>query len=118
MQTTVPVCSVDPDQFAQMRYSDEATRKAKAHGMRMWQNSIDKYVEATIHAARAKNAALIDHFAIWKARAADIDRLTDGGFHPNDRGYRLLARTLLVELGLFEDSSLKIVRSLCNEDVI
>lgn len=118
VQTTVPVCPVDPDQFAQARYVDEATRKTKAHGLRIRQRSIGSYVEATIQAAQSRNVAIVDHFAAWKPFADRIERLTDGGFHPNHAGHRLIARTLISELGLSDDSNSMTLRSLCNEDLI
>jgi lysophospholipase L1-like esterase len=108
LQTPPGVTPLDPDAATRgVTYPDERTREAKLRGLRVRIAWIAGYAEAVREVADACGAALVDQFAVWEdaRRRNSLGQLMDGGFHPNEYGHRLLAHTLIRELGLWSEES-------------
>jgi acyl-CoA thioesterase-1 len=103
MQTTVPMLPVDPQGMTAMgRYPSEQVREAKLAGLRDRLAWIKEYVQATRDLAGQLDLALIDHYSAWEKVGGQRGQLMDGGFHPNEYGHRLIARTIFRELGMWD----------------
>jgi lysophospholipase L1-like esterase len=105
VQTSPPIFPVDPDRFGMMTYPDESVRQDKVQRLRTRQQFIDQYVEATRDVASRARVQLADHWVMWTKYAASRGQLTDGGFHPNEYGHRLIAHSMLKAIGLFDERS-------------
>ncbi len=66
---------------------------------------IPAYVEATRMVAQQADVRLIDHWRVWEGIADQLGHYTEGAFHPNEYGHRLIAHTLFRELDMWDDDS-------------
>jgi acyl-CoA thioesterase I len=106
LQTSPPMHPVDPESFTRLgQYADDASRDAAKGRLRNVLSSLEAYVQATRDIARRNSLPLIDHYATWIAAKGHRGQLLDGGFHPNEYGHRLLARTLFKSLNLWDEKS-------------
>jgi len=106
IQTTVPMAPIDPEETVAMsQVADEKTRRAKLAGLRLRLKWIPPYIDATRNMATKLEVPLIDHYRVWESVNGQRGPLLDGGFHPNEYGHRLIARTIFKQLGIWDDKS-------------
>lgn len=69
--------------------------------------NLEVYVDAIRRVAARSGAVLADHHAAWAdaERANAVEHWIGHGCHPNAEGHRVLARTLLDALGIWDPSS-------------
>lgn len=70
--------------------------------------SLSEYACAAREISEKTGAVLIDHFAAWEAWEKNgwLAYLLSDAIHPNECGHRLMNRTLLSALGMWDDQSL------------
>jgi len=66
---------------------------------------IPAYVKATRVVAERAGVRLVDHWSAWDAVADQLGHYTEGFFHPNEYGHRLMAHTLFRELDMWDADS-------------
>lgn len=71
-------------------------------------NNLRRYRQAIIEISETASAPLIDHFAVWNSpeNAPAMHYWMPDGFHPNQYGHRVLARTLFQALEMWDQESL------------
>jgi lysophospholipase L1-like esterase len=71
------------------------------------QANLPAYVDAVRAVAHETGVLLVDHYAHWAEADAQnaVEYWIDHGCHPNAAGHRVLARSLLLELDLWDPSS-------------
>ncbi|MEW6754515.1 MAG: SGNH/GDSL hydrolase family protein [Candidatus Latescibacterota bacterium] len=100
VQTTVPLMPVDPAWLAAMDLPP-----GKVEGVRRRLACLPAYVEATRQLAAALDVPLVDHYAVWQQAGVRLGQLSEGLFHANEYGHRLLAHALLRACGLWDEAS-------------
>jgi lysophospholipase L1-like esterase len=71
------------------------------------QRNLPEYVEAVRALAAETGVVLVDHYADWRAcdEAGQLEHWIEQGCHPGGAGHRVLARSLLIRLGMWDPSS-------------
>lgn len=71
------------------------------------QANIADYVDAVREVAEAPGVLLIDHYADWAEaeRTGQVEYWIDHGCHPGAAGHRVLARSLMLRLGMWDAES-------------
>ncbi len=106
MQTAFPIMPLDPDAFIGTNtYPDEMLREAKTRSFASRVQCIEAYVEATRRVAESLDVPIIDHWSVWKDLGTLMGHYTDGGFHPNEYGHRLIAHTIIRQLDMWDPAS-------------
>jgi lysophospholipase L1-like esterase len=100
LQTTVPLMPLDAERLAALEMP-----AGKLEGVRRRLACLPAFVEATRQAAAAAGAPLVDHWAVWQRAGWRLGQLSEGLFHANEYGHRLMAHTLFRACGMWSDSS-------------
>lgn len=100
LQTTVPLMPLDLGSLAAM-----GMPAGKLEGVRRRLACLPDFVEATRQVAADLDVPLVDHWAVWQQVGFRVGQLSEGLFHANEYGHRLLARTLLRACGLWDEAS-------------
>jgi acyl-CoA thioesterase I len=106
LQTAFPMPPLDPALYiGSDAFADTASLEVGIRGFAARQESIETYVETTRRVATQHGLPLIDHWPIWKNLGTLMGHYTDGGFHPNEYGHRLIAHTIFRDLGIWDAES-------------
>ena len=106
LQTTLPMMPLDPEAFVGHAPNlDDAARQSAVNSLRMRLDNIPAYVEATREIAARHDVPLIDHWSVWQELGGLIGTYTEGAFHPDEYGHRLIAHTIFRELGMWDPDS-------------
>ena len=103
VQTTLPMMPLDAEAFTDLTdQPDAAARERSISALRMRMENIPVYVEATREIAARHDVTFIDHWPVWTSAGTVIGHLTEGAFHPDEYGHRLIAHTIFRELGMWD----------------
>jgi acyl-CoA thioesterase I len=106
IQTAFPMPPLEPEPYiGSDTFPDADALAASVRGFSTRRDCIDAYVEATRRVAAEHGLPLIDHWPIWQNLGTLMGHYTDGGFHPNEYGHRLIAHTIFRELGIWDADS-------------
>jgi acyl-CoA thioesterase I len=106
VQTTVPMAPLDPALVQALEASGDARRaQAAVQNLERRLEFLGPYAEATRKVAQESAVPVIDHWNVWQRAGEYRGQLLDGEIHPNEYGHRLLAQTVLRDLGIWDDQS-------------
>lgn len=100
LQTTVPLMPLDVGLLATL-----GMPPGKLEGVRRRLARLPEFVEATRRVAAELGVPLVDHWAVWQQVGFRVGQLSEGLFHANEYGHRLMARTLFRACGLWDEAS-------------
>jgi lysophospholipase L1-like esterase len=105
LQSPPPIWPVDPERYGLLMGYAKEVQADKTRRLRARQESLQDYVPTIRAAAAELSVPYIDHWSAWNRQAKHLGQLTDGGFHPNEYGHRLIAAELMKRLGMYDTSS-------------
>ena len=105
IQTTVPMYTVDPEWQADVQKLTGEEREVYCRKFTSRRDAMAAYVEATRQVAEELGLPVVDHWSAWHADGVGWGQITEGGFHPNEYGHRLMVRTLCQACGIWDPTA-------------
>jgi len=105
IQTPPAMWPADPERYGVLIKAVEPERSQKIHRLRTRYEFLPRLVDAIRAVSVASKVPLVDHWETWGRIGVNLGQLTDGAFHPNEYGHRVIAHKLFKDLGIYDPNS-------------
>ena len=105
LQTPPTIWPVDPCWYGTLIGASETASSQKIARLQARLAWLPQFVEAIKTVAAAHPVPVVDHWEAWNRTGTQLGQLTDGAFHPNEYGHRLLAFLLFKAMGIADSNS-------------